>query len=198
ASYKLARVKKVERGPKGIPYAITHDGRTIRYPDPDIKAHDTVRIDIGTGKIKDHLKFEPGQRVMISGGNNMGRVGDITHRERHPGSFEIVHVKDPDNNGHAFATRMQNVFVIGTGGKPWISLPKGNGEKLSIIEDRPRRAHGQVTGRAAAAREGRGREGPAGGFGAASIPPPLPRALPPCSLGRPPARRHGPLSPAPP
>ncbi|CAK0874695.1 unnamed protein product [Prorocentrum cordatum] len=116
ASYKLARVRKVERGPKGIPYAITHDGRTIRYPDPDIKAHDTVRIDIATGKIKDHLKFEPGQKVMISGGNNMGRVGDITHRERHPGSFEIVHVKD--SNGHAFATRMQNVFVIGTGGKP--------------------------------------------------------------------------------
>jgi len=137
ASYKLARVKKVERGPKGIPYAITHDGRTIRYPDPDIKTNDTVRIDIATGKIKDHLKFEIGQRVMISGGNNMGRVGDITHRERHPGSFDMVHVKD--NNGHSFATRLQNVFVIGTGGKPWISLPKGNGEKLSITEDRAKR-----------------------------------------------------------
>jgi small subunit ribosomal protein S4e len=137
ASYKLCRVKKVERGPKGIPYAITHDGRTLRYPDPDIKAFDTVRLDIASGKILDHIKFDVGNRVIISGGNNMGRVGDITHRERHPGSFEIVHIKD--EAGHSFATRLQNVFVIGKGGKPWISLPKGNGIKASIIEDRTAR-----------------------------------------------------------
>jgi len=134
AKYKLCRVRKVERGPKGIPYAITHDGRTLRYPDPDIKANDTVQLELATGKIMKHLKFDVGQKVMISGGNNMGRVGDITHRERHPGSFEMVHVKD--ENGHSFATRLQNVFVIGTAGKPWISLPKGNGNKLSIMEDR--------------------------------------------------------------
>lgn len=134
AAYKLCRVKKVCRGPKSVPYAITHDGRTLRYPDPDVKAHDTVRLDIETGKILDHVKFEPGNTVMISGGNNMGRVGTIMHRERHPGSFEIVHVKD--SVGHSFATRLNNVFVIGKGSKPWISLPKGNGVKLSIMEDR--------------------------------------------------------------
>ena len=43
ANYKLCRVKKVMRGPRGIPYAVTHDGRTLRYPDPDVKAHDTLR-----------------------------------------------------------------------------------------------------------------------------------------------------------
>merc|ERR1719230_264156 len=134
ASYKLCRVKSVSRGPKGIPYAITHDGRTLRYPDPDIKTNDTVRLDISTGKILDHIKFDVGNKVMISGGNNMGRVGDITHREKHPGSFEIVHVKD--GVGHTFATRLQNVFVIGKGSKPWISLPKAGGIKLSIVEDR--------------------------------------------------------------
>merc|ERR1712039_347919 len=131
ASYKLCRVKKIHRGPKGIPYAITHDGRTLRYPDPDVKANDTVRVDIATGKILDYVKFEAGNSVMISSGNNMGRVGVISHRERHPGSFEIVHIKDAV--GHTFATRLQNVFVIGKGSKPWISLPKGNGIKLSII-----------------------------------------------------------------
>merc|ERR1711865_295134 len=112
-SYKLCRVKKIQRGPKGIPYAITHDGRTLRYPDPAIKVHNTA---------------------MISGGNSIGRVGTITHREKHPGSFEIVHIKDAV--GHTFATRLQSVFPIGEGSKPWISLPKGNGIKLSIIEDR--------------------------------------------------------------
>merc|ERR1711972_305793 len=134
ASYKLCRVKKVMRGPKGIPYAITHDGRTIRYPDPDIKPNDTARVDLATGKILDHVKFEPGNVAMISGGNNMGRVGVITHREKHHGSFEIVHCKDAV--GHVWATRLSNVFVIGKGTKPWISLPKGNGIKLSIIENR--------------------------------------------------------------
>lgn len=41
------------------------------------------------------------------------------------GSFDIVHVKDAV--GHTFATRMTNVFVIGKGDKPLISLPKGKG-----------------------------------------------------------------------
>jgi len=139
ASYKLCRVKKVQRGPKGIPYAITHDGRTIRYPDPEIKTNDTVRLDLATGKILDFVKFEPGNTVMISGGNNMGRVGTISHRERHPGSFEIVHIKDAV--GHSFNTRLENVMVVGKGNKPWISLPKGNGIKLSINEDRNARVN---------------------------------------------------------
>merc|ERR1712060_343719 len=91
---------------------------------PDVKVNDTVRVDLATNKILDHVKFEAGNSVMISGGNNMGRVGVIMHRERHPGSFEIVHIKD--SVGHTFATRLQNVFVIGKGSKPWISLPKGN------------------------------------------------------------------------
>jgi small subunit ribosomal protein S4e len=137
ASYKLCRVKKVKLGAKGIAYAVTHDGRTLRYPDPEIRANDTVRIDIATGKILDFVKFEPGNVVMINGGKNIGRVGVIMHREKHPGSFEIVHIKDAV--GHTFATRLANVFVIGKGNKPWISLPKGNGIKLSIIEDRNQR-----------------------------------------------------------
>merc|ERR1712187_918605 len=70
SSYKLCRVKKIQRGPKGTPYAVTHDGRTIRYPDPDVKPNDTVRIDLESGKILDHLKFDIGNTVMINGGNN--------------------------------------------------------------------------------------------------------------------------------
>jgi len=137
ATYKLCRVNKITRGPKGIPFAITHDGRTLKYPDPDVKPNDTIRLDLTTGKMLDHIKLEAGNSVMISSGNNSGRVGTVTHRERHPGSFEIIHVKDEMN--HAFATRLQNVFVIGKGNKPWISLPKGAGIKASIIEDRARK-----------------------------------------------------------
>ena len=35
----------------------------------------------------------------------------ITNRERHPGSFDVVHVKD--STGNNFATRLSNIFVIG-------------------------------------------------------------------------------------
>jgi len=135
--YKLCRVKKVSMGPKKIPYLILHDGRTIRYPDPLVKANDTVKIDMSTGKVDDFIKFDTGNIVMITGGHNLGRVGTITSRERHPGSFDIVHVKD--SHGHTFATRLSYVFVIGKGSKPYVSLPKGKGVKLTIAEERDKR-----------------------------------------------------------
>ena len=106
------------------------DGKSycrIRYPDPAIKVNDTVKIDLSTGKISDFIRFDTGVIAMATGGRNMGRVGVITHRERHDGGFNIVHIKDAIDN--SFATRETNVFVIGNE-KPWISLPKGKGVKV--------------------------------------------------------------------
>ena len=99
----------------------------IRYPDPAIKVNDTVKIDLATGKITEFIRFDTGVIAMVTGGRNMGRVGVITHRERHDGGFNIVHIKDAIDN--TFATRESNVFVIGQE-KPWISLPKGKGVKV--------------------------------------------------------------------
>ncbi|TDG44463.1 hypothetical protein AWZ03_009100 [Drosophila navojoa] len=137
AKYKLCKVRKTQLGAKGVPFLVTHDGRTIRYPDPLIHANDTVQVDIATGKITDYIKFDSGNLCMITGGRNLGRVGSVVNRERHPGSFDIVHVKD--SQGHVFATRLTNVFIIGKGNKPYISLPKGKGVKLSISEERDKR-----------------------------------------------------------
>lgn len=47
---------------------------------------------------------------MITGGRNLGRVGLITHREKHPGSFDIIHVKD--TTGHIFATRSVSAPLV--------------------------------------------------------------------------------------
>lgn len=96
-----------------------------------IKVNDTVKIDINTGKITDFIKFDTGVIAMATGGRNMGRVGVITHRERHDGGFNIVHIKDAVDN--EFATREANVFVIGQE-KPWISLPKGKGVKVCFAQ----------------------------------------------------------------
>jgi len=32
--------------------------------------------------------------------------------------------------------RITNIFVVGEGPKPWVSLPKGKGIKLTIAEER--------------------------------------------------------------
>jgi len=137
AGYKLCRVKRAAIGPNKIPYIITHDGRTIRYPDPLIKANDTIKYDLNANKIIDFTKFEVGQLCLVTGGHSMGRIGTIISRERHPGSFEIIHVKDAV--GNTFATRLSNIFVIGSQKAPLISLPANKGVRLSAMEERTRR-----------------------------------------------------------
>jgi len=137
AQYKLCKVKAKRLGDKGVPCVNLHDGRTIRYPDPVINESDTVMVDIATNKITDRIKYDAGSLVMITGGRNRGRVGVIQRREKHKGAIEIVHVKDA--GGHEFATRSSNTFVIGEGNKPMISLPKGKGLRLTIVEELERR-----------------------------------------------------------
>jgi len=139
AKYKLCKVKKVYVGKNSIPLLTTHDGRTIRYPDPLIKANDTIKFNLETSKIEEFIKFDSGSLAMITGGKNLGRIGLIESTERHEGSFHIVHLKDA--NGHTFATRMDNVFIIGKNATtPLVSLPRGKGLRLSIIEEKERRS----------------------------------------------------------
>ena len=132
SKFKLCRIKRKEMGPNRIPYIVTHDGRTIRYPDPSLAVNDTIKLSLTDNKVVESCKFEMGNVAYIISGNNIGRVGVITARDRHQGGFDIVHVKDA--NGKSFATRINNVFVIGTGKKPLISLPKDKGLYLTPIE----------------------------------------------------------------
>lgn len=81
--YKLCKVIRQEFTKRKIPYIATNDGRTIRYPDPTIKVNDTVKIDLESGKIVDHIKFESGNLVMITRGRNTGRVGILHSIERY-------------------------------------------------------------------------------------------------------------------
>ncbi len=140
AGYKLCRVEGLHTQAKGVPVVTTHDGRTIRYPDPLVKTHDTVKVDLTTGKIVDFVKFEVGNTVMVTKGRNAGRVGALVSIESHPGSFDIVHVRDAENN--TFATRAGNIFTIGKGSNTkdaLISIPRGKGIKRTIFEQRDAR-----------------------------------------------------------
>jgi small subunit ribosomal protein S4e len=139
AKFKLGRVEMARVGAGGVPFIVTHDGKTMRYPDPNTKVLDTVKIDLETMRPVEVIKFEIGCQVYCNSGRNKGRIGILTSRDRHPGMFDIVHVRDLAGNN--FATRLKNVFVIGAGGKTKtsITLPKGKGVKLSVAEERDRR-----------------------------------------------------------
>jgi small subunit ribosomal protein S4e len=103
AAYKLCRVKTLAMGAGTIPYIVTHDGRTIRFPDPLIKVHDTVKVELATNKVIEFAKFEVGNVCAITAGHNIGRVGTIIHTEKHAGGHNIVHLKD--KTGATWATR---------------------------------------------------------------------------------------------
>ena len=140
AEVKLCKVKSRAMGPKDVPYIVTHDGRTIRYPHPEIKKNDSVKLDLASGNITGVYKYELGAHVIITGGNNIGRTGTIFKVEKHEGSYEIIYVKDERNE--EFSTRLSNVFIIGSK-KPEISLLKRK-VQYSIIEERNQRTGRKV------------------------------------------------------
>jgi len=146
-NFKLCRIQKkfvaskaaaghnpFQQGQAGaVPVVVTHDGRTIRYADPLLQVNDTIKLDLNSGKVTGIYKFDVGQVAMVTRGANVGRVGEIVGRDKHPGSFEIIH---RDKRGQNFATRIANVFVIGEGKSPAVSLPKTKGIQFSVIEER--------------------------------------------------------------
>ncbi len=136
ANFKLCKVTTKAVGPNKIPYIVTHDARTIRFPHPDINEHDTIKYDLEKNQIVSWISNEPGHLAYVTGGNNIGRVGTILHVERHLGSFDIVHLKD--GNGKTFATRSGNIFIIGNK-KSEITLPANEGLYLNILEEKARR-----------------------------------------------------------
>lgn len=133
AEYKLCKVKRRVMGQNKIPYLVTHDARTLRYPDPAITVFDTVKVNLNTGKVEQVIPLELGNNVLVTGGANRGRVGTISNRTRLQGAFDMIAVKDA--SGHSFNTRIDNCFVIGKGEASLITLPRDKGLKTTIIEE---------------------------------------------------------------
>ncbi|EFO63851.1 Ribosomal protein S4 [Giardia lamblia P15] len=133
AGFKLCRVQKIFLGDKGMPYLSTHDARTIRFPHPDIKTNDTIKINLKTGKIDEWYKFDIGKIVMVTGGRNCGRIGTIQAIDKHMGSYTMIRMKDTE--GTEFLTRLCNVFVIGND-SPAVAIPPTKGIRPDIIKNR--------------------------------------------------------------
>lgn len=132
---KLCKVTDIFSTTGRVPVASTHDGRRIRYPPAKASIGDSLLVDTTTGKVNEVVKMRAGKVAMLTGGANRGRVGEIVRVEKHPGAFDIAHLKD--KNGHEFATRARNVFVLGHGyDKLPITLPKQQGIKIAPVEER--------------------------------------------------------------
>lgn len=75
SNFKLVKVVKKSMGTNNIPYLVTNDARTIRFPNPEISVSDTLKYDFVKNKVLDFVKLDVGNSVFITGGNNTGRVG---------------------------------------------------------------------------------------------------------------------------
>lgn len=137
SDFKLCRIQKKAIGPNKVCYLVTHDGRTLRFSDPDIQINDTIKYNVLTGEIMETYKMKVNNSVFISNGNNKGRVGVISHIAKFSGNHDLITVKDV--KGHTFTTRINYVFVMGTGSQPQINLPKHNGIRSTIMEEAAQR-----------------------------------------------------------
>ena len=135
AKLKLVKVTDVHTTTGRIPVVVTHDGRRLRYASPKIRIGDTLVLEIEGQKVQQVLAQRVGKIAMVTGGANRGRIGSIVSLERHPGAFDLAHLRDA--TGHEFVTRNSNIFIIGDNETSIpIALPKLKGVKQSIIEER--------------------------------------------------------------
>lgn len=131
--FKLCNIKRKEMGPNKIAYLVTHDGRTIRFADKDIRINDTIKYNLDTKEIVETYPMAVNSLAMVSDGSNTGRVGTVVHISKLDGNFDLVTLKDA--RGHTFTTRINYVFIIGKNDKLAITLPRGDGLKYSIQEE---------------------------------------------------------------
>ncbi|KAG5484386.1 hypothetical protein GH5_07862 [Leishmania sp. Ghana 2012 LV757] len=138
AQIKLMKVVNLYTATGRVPVAVTHDGHRIRYPDPHASIGDTIVYNIREKKCVDVIKNRQGKAVIVTGGANRGRIGEIVKVERHPGAFNIAHLKDA--SGAEFATRTANVFVIGKDlSNLQVTVPKQQGLRMNVIQEREER-----------------------------------------------------------
>lgn len=97
------------------------DGRNLLEEAKNYKVNDTLILDMGTGKIKDHIKLEKGALIYITKGNKVGSVGVIKEIEE---KKDLQPTKILFTSGkEEFETLKDYAMVIGKN-KPAISIPE--------------------------------------------------------------------------
>jgi len=134
AGFKLCRIEGKQTLRKGNIQLNLHDGRNLMVkvknpmkPAEDVyKVNDVLKIALPDQKILDHLKFAGGSLALIIKGRYAGRYGSITDIKtgmRRSRTGNVIYVKLKDEQGKAFSTTADRIFIVGSKG-PSISLPK--------------------------------------------------------------------------
>ena len=131
SKYRITKVMNKETV-NGIPYTRTLDGYNFKFVDPAVNIGDTVKIDIGSNKVIEYLRFETGHIAFVFSGSNRGRVGSIKRIEKLKNGSSFVYLEDA--NGKSFTVLDSKVMVIGNKESLWITLDEDQGKKLDVFE----------------------------------------------------------------
>ncbi len=121
--FKLGKV--LDKHPyKGGKYQLSlHDGKSIIGDFEDIEVGETVRLTLPDLELSDSFSCEEGNKVLIIGGTNVGKVGEI--EEVFGGEGPSPTQVEISSNGEKFQSPEKYVFVIGEDSSV-ISLEEGS------------------------------------------------------------------------
>ena len=109
AGVKISRVRFKHAVPEGKVEVTLHDGRNLLVaPSSPYRVGDSLKIEVPTQKVVDHLKLAPGALAYVAGGTHVGQLARVEKIEvRNSSQPNLVHFKE------GFSTIKEYVFVVG-------------------------------------------------------------------------------------
>lgn len=120
SSWKLSRIENIRViKDKKFQYNL-NDGRNIVLDQKLYNTGDSLKIDLATGKVVDHIPLAENNFAFITGGKNVGKIAKIE-------SYKVVNAVTPNmvKFKEGFETEKDYVFPVGVI-KPLVQLPEVN------------------------------------------------------------------------
>ncbi len=108
---KLCKVVAKNAAKKGLIQLQTNDGRTFREKKTDVKVGDSLLVKLPEQKIAKHFSLAEGNRVLVTGGHNIGSLGSV--KKITAGTMRRPKLITVQGETKAFQTTEKNVFVVG-------------------------------------------------------------------------------------
>jgi small subunit ribosomal protein S4e len=120
AALKLGRVRFKHAALGGKVEVTLHDGRNLLVAaTTPYRVGDSVKIELPTQKVVEHLPLKPGALAFVAGGSHVGELARVERVEvRNSSQPNLVHFKE------GFSTIKEYVFVVG-GAAPEVTLAEG-------------------------------------------------------------------------
>src|SRR5271170_2185638 len=120
AGLKIGRVRFKHTVPTGKVEVTLHDGRNLLVAaSTAYRVGDSVKIEVPTQKVVDHLKLAPGALAFVAGGSHVGQLARVEKVEvRNSSQPNLVHFAE------GFSTTKEYVYVVGQK-LPEVTLAEG-------------------------------------------------------------------------